>query len=89
MKESVQKKIEEHVHCTERQQQEQYIKSMEESVQRQRIYMLIFPQRNNVVMWQQEEELREVETYGEVNRFCIPIEAKIQVQLAIAGAVKM
>ena len=89
MKESVQKKIEEHVHCTERQQQEQYIKSMEESVQKQFIYTLISPQINDVVMWQQEEELTEAETYGEVNQFCISIEAKIQVQLAIAGAVKM
>ena len=59
------------------------------SVQKQCIYMLIFPQRNDVVMWQQEEELREVEIYREVKQLCIPIEAKIQVQLAIAGAIKM
>ena len=48
-----------------------------------------FPKTNDVVMWQQEDEFWEVETYGEVNQLCIPIEAKIQVQLAIAGAVKM
>ena len=39
-------------------------------------------------MWQHEEEFREVETYGEVNRFHT-YRSQIQVKLAIVAAVTM
>lgn len=48
-----------------------------------------FPKtKKNVTMWQHEEEFREVETYGEVNRFHT-CRSQIQVKLAIAAAVTM